>query len=150
MRGFKPQEVANTAWAFATAGVSSPPLFAAIAAEAEKQMRGFNPQSLANTAWAFATAGVSSPTLFKAIAAEAEKQVRRFSPQGLSITAWGFAALGVVAPALFKVIVSMLPSLMKESSASDRSQIIIFNFALVIILKVSMIVDSAPTKPKNY
>ena len=36
---FGPQAIANTLWAFAKAGVSSPELFKAIAVEAEKQVR---------------------------------------------------------------------------------------------------------------
>ena len=54
---FNPQDLANTAWAFATAGCATPALFDAIAAESERRVLDFSPQGLANTAWAFATAG---------------------------------------------------------------------------------------------
>ena len=57
MRDFNPQNLANTAWTFATSGRKDEPLFAALATAAERRMRDFNPQDLANTAWAFATAG---------------------------------------------------------------------------------------------
>ena len=41
MGNFNPQDLANTAWAFATLG--------------QPGLDDFNPQELANTAWAFAT-----------------------------------------------------------------------------------------------
>ena len=52
---FTLQELANTAWAFATVGQSDAQLFTALAREAERRVVDFNPQELANTAWAFAT-----------------------------------------------------------------------------------------------
>jgi len=61
---FKPQNLANTAWAFATAGHSSPRLFEAVAAAAVPRLGGFKPQELANTAWAFAVADIPAASLF--------------------------------------------------------------------------------------
>jgi hypothetical protein len=60
---FKPQELANTAWAFATAGHAAPALFDAIAAEAAQRVGGLNAQSLANTAWSLAVADTLSLTV---------------------------------------------------------------------------------------
>ena len=57
MVDFNMQELANTAWAFATAGQKDVSLFAALAIAAQWRLGDFNPQELANTAWAFATAG---------------------------------------------------------------------------------------------
>ena len=54
---FNPQELANTAWAFATLGQVDAELFMTLAREAEWRMGNFNPQAIANTAWAFATVG---------------------------------------------------------------------------------------------
>ena len=55
---FNPQDLSNTAGAFATAGHASPKLLNAISAEAVRRgMDGFKEQELSNTAWAFATAG---------------------------------------------------------------------------------------------
>ena len=45
-------------WAFATAGVPAPALFAAMAEVVAPRLRDFKPQELANMAWACATAGV--------------------------------------------------------------------------------------------
>ena len=52
---FNAQELANTAWAFATVGQSDTKLVATLARAAEWRVRKFNTQELANTAWAFAT-----------------------------------------------------------------------------------------------
>ncbi|KAJ1463485.1 hypothetical protein M885DRAFT_503820 [Pelagophyceae sp. CCMP2097] len=106
---FNPQELANTVWAYATAGVEAPALFEAIAAEAPKKIATFNPQDLANTVWAYATAGVEAPALFEAIAAEAPKKMATFNPQNLANTVWAYATAGVEAPALFEAIATEAP-----------------------------------------
>ena len=50
-----PQDLSNTAWAFASAGHASFELFHVISAELVLRGLGdFKPQHLANTAWAFA------------------------------------------------------------------------------------------------
>ena len=43
MGDFKPQELANTAWAFATLGQADARLFAALATEAERRVGDFKP-----------------------------------------------------------------------------------------------------------
>jgi len=101
---FEPQALANTAWAFATAGHAAPALFEAVGEEAAKRIHEFSPQNLANTAWAFATAGHAAPALLDAIAGESAGRVREFTPQALANTAWAFATAGHTAPALFVAI----------------------------------------------
>ena len=54
MGDFNAQELANTAWAFATVVQKNALLFAALAAAAELCLGDFHVQELANTAWAFA------------------------------------------------------------------------------------------------
>ena len=53
---FKPQEIANTAWAFAVANQSEEKLFATLATASERNVGRFKPQELANVALAFAKA----------------------------------------------------------------------------------------------
>ncbi|KAJ1639504.1 hypothetical protein T492DRAFT_608022 [Pavlovales sp. CCMP2436] len=101
---FRPQNLANTAWAFATLGMPDPRFFEAIARESEQRISTFKPQELANTAWAFATLGMRAPRLFNAIAHESEHRIGSFEPQNLANTAWAFATLGVRAPQLFEAI----------------------------------------------
>ena len=52
---FTPQEVANTAWVFATVNHRDEKLVAALAMVAEWRLSEFDPQAVANMAWAFAT-----------------------------------------------------------------------------------------------
>ena len=52
---FNPQNLANTAWAFATLGHMDVQLLTALAREAARRLGDFKPQELANTVWAFAT-----------------------------------------------------------------------------------------------
>ena len=54
---FNAQELANTAWAFATVGQLDAQLFKMLAKMAERRLDELNAQNLANTAWAFATVG---------------------------------------------------------------------------------------------
>jgi hypothetical protein len=61
---FNPQDLAITAWAYATAGQEAPALFAAVAEAATPRLGEFDQQELANTAWAFAVADVPSEGLF--------------------------------------------------------------------------------------
>ena len=51
------QNLANTAWAFATVDQSDEKLFGLFARAAERRVSQFNAQELANMAWAFATVG---------------------------------------------------------------------------------------------
>ena len=68
MNEFKPQELANAAWAFAKLGRSDQKLFAALARAAEQRLVEFNAQDLANMAWAFAKVGQLEEKLFAALA----------------------------------------------------------------------------------
>ncbi|KAJ1629994.1 hypothetical protein T492DRAFT_593293 [Pavlovales sp. CCMP2436] len=101
---FKPQEMANTAWAFATLGLPAPKLFDAIARESEQRIGTFNPQDLSNTAWSFATLGVRAPKLFDAIVRESVQHIGSFTAQNLTNTVWAYASAGVHAPELFDAI----------------------------------------------
>ena len=96
---FEPQHLANTAWAFATAGHEAPALLDAIAAAAVSHMSGFTPQGLANTAWAYATLGHPAPALLDAIAEEARKRPGEFSAQDRDRMSWAYAAARHEVPA---------------------------------------------------
>ena len=91
MRDFNPQNLANTAWAFATAGQKEALLFAALTTAVQRRMGDFKPQGLANTAWTFATAGQKNASLFAALAIAAKPCLGDFDAQELGNTAWAFA-----------------------------------------------------------
>ena len=99
---FKPQNLANMVWAYATAGHAAPALLDAVAKEAVNRLHEYIPQNLSNTAWAYATAGHPAPALLDAIAEEAARRgLRDFNSQDLANTAWAFAVADRPAPALF-------------------------------------------------
>eukprot|EP00956_Cyclotella_meneghiniana_P039435 scaffold171830_cov20-Cyclotella_meneghiniana.AAC.1 len=63
LNSFKPQNLSNTVWAFATANIQHPNLFKKVGDEivAMNDLKSFNPQNLANTVWAYASANVQHP-----------------------------------------------------------------------------------------
>merc|ERR1712070_1100815 len=102
---FKAQELANLAWAFATAGhTACSPLFTAVATAAESRMPEFKPQELANLAWAFATLGCPRSKWPPRLARTCQRQIKDFKPQELAKTAWAFAKAGQADRPLFAAI----------------------------------------------
>ena len=81
------QGLANSIWAFATAGHASTPFYEVTGAKVIEEIEEFSPQGIANTAWAFATAGVKSrgcEDLFTAISREMmRRDICDFKPQEL-------------------------------------------------------------------
>ena len=75
------QDLANTAWAFATASHTDAQLFAVLARAADRRVSDFHMQNLANTAWAFATASQQDAQVFAALATSAEQHMGGFIPQ---------------------------------------------------------------------
>lgn len=92
-RLFNPRDIAGTARAFATLGLSNKPLLRALGQEAANQSPRFNPGEIASTAWAFATLGFRDARLFGTLAQEAAKQCRHFKPEELADIAWACATL---------------------------------------------------------
>ena len=59
LRDFKPQEIANSVWAFATLKESHPAFFSRAGEEIEKRnLEGFDGQNVGNTIWAYAAMGL--------------------------------------------------------------------------------------------
>jgi hypothetical protein len=109
LREFKPQNLSNTVWAYATAGDSHPILFAKIANHIVglKSLDRFtHPQDVSNTVWAYATAGVNHPQLFEKMANHVVRldHLRDFRPQALSNTVWAYATADVSHPKLFEKV----------------------------------------------
>ena len=76
---FSVQELASTAWAFATVGHQDKQLFQVLARIAERRLDKFNAQDLGNTGWAFATVDQQDEQLFQALARMAERHLEKFS-----------------------------------------------------------------------
>ena len=113
------QHLANTVWAFATAGVASPELFEAVARQSRRLAEDGNAQDLAITAWAFATAGVDAPELFAAFASQGERLARGGTTQALSMTVWAYATLGLSAPHLFDAVERQSERLASEGTPQE-------------------------------
>jgi hypothetical protein len=115
---FKPQELGNTAWSFATLNHEAPELFDAIARAAQVQINEFNPQNLATMAWAYAIRLLC----LTVIATAAPVRIHEFNAQNLSNTAWGLAKMNHKAPLLFDVIAQAAQAQINEYSQQALSE----------------------------
>jgi hypothetical protein len=99
---FELRHLAQLAHAFASAHVSAPSLFGAIARASAAQLRGgdaararpaeqLDAQALSNLAWAFAKSGVRAPELFGALANAAAVRLPDFSDGELTMLVWALA-----------------------------------------------------------
>ena len=89
---FNVQNLANAAWAFATASQQDAKVFVAFArVAAELRLGDFNVQGLANTAWAFTTSRQQGAQVFAALVRAAELRLGDFNVQDLANTAGAFA-----------------------------------------------------------
>ena len=88
---FNPQDLYNTAWAFAAADYVHEQLFTELANAAKQRLGNFNPQDLANTASAFAIVGHKDEQMFAALIAAAQQRIGNFNVQDLTNTVWAFA-----------------------------------------------------------
>eukprot|EP00747_Dinoflagellata_sp_TGD_P119423 gnl/TRDRNA2_/TRDRNA2_173010_c15_seq3.p2 gnl/TRDRNA2_/TRDRNA2_173010_c15~~gnl/TRDRNA2_/TRDRNA2_173010_c15_seq3.p2 ORF type:complete len:177 (+),score=11.49 gnl/TRDRNA2_/TRDRNA2_173010_c15_seq3:14-544(+) len=95
MTNYKPQELGNTAWAFATLSCHHHPLMHAIAEASRALISDFAPQNLANTAWAFADLRVLHTPLLSAIASESIRKIKSTKPQELAMMLWAFSRQGI-------------------------------------------------------
>ena len=92
MSDFKPQEIANTAWAPAT--MDQPEETLLQDGESCRAADGTaKPQGLASMAWAFATMDHPDEKLFIALARAAERRVSDFIARNIANIAWASATL---------------------------------------------------------
>mmetsp|Transcript_122928 Transcript_122928/g.236999 ORF Transcript_122928/g.236999 Transcript_122928/m.236999 type:complete len:1309 (+) Transcript_122928:109-4035(+) len=112
----RPQEIANTLWAYAKNRCAEVSLFNALAEAAisHNMLWSFKSQELSNTVWAFATIGLQHQLLFKNAVTVAISKRRELSPQNIANILWAYAKLQVcrnsgLFPALLSVSVGMMP-----------------------------------------
>lgn len=112
----RPQEIANTLWAYAKNRCAEVSLFNALAEAAisHNMLWSFKSQELSNTVWAFATIGLQHQLLFKHAVTVAISKRRELSPQNIANILWAYAKLQVcrhsgIFPALLSVSVGMMP-----------------------------------------
>jgi hypothetical protein len=94
----KPQEVANTSWAFVTLGLMpGAQARATLEAAVVRVGPGMDPQNAANTAWSFATLGrMPGAQVRAALEAAVVRMGPDMDPQNAANTAWSFATLGLM------------------------------------------------------
>ena len=97
-----PQGLANTAYAFAIAGMREEELLAAVAEEALPRVREFSPQALATTAFAYATLRTAAPELMDAVGRRCVREAGNFTPQEIANTLWAFARMGQKLPTMLE------------------------------------------------
>jgi len=90
---FKPQELSNTLWSFASVSSDCTEIFSVVEKEMVKRgLSSYVPQDIANSVWAFVTAGQSSPTMLALV--EKEVSIRGmacFKSQELANLVWAFS-----------------------------------------------------------
>jgi hypothetical protein len=92
---FKPQELCNLLWAYATLKVRHARLFEAFADAAQACMAGFTPQGLSQTIWAYSKLNLSKHALLLCAASHALPKLGSYDAQSLATLAWSFANLDV-------------------------------------------------------
>jgi len=90
---FKPQELSNTLWSFATVSSDCTQVFRVVESEMMRRgLKSYVPQDIANSVWAFVTAGQSSHVLFELVENDvAQRGVACFKSQELANLVWALA-----------------------------------------------------------
>jgi hypothetical protein len=102
---FKPQELANVVWAFASQDFYHKELMDAVAARALTMVDQFKEQELSNVLWAFGKLKHYDKVLFLRMLGSVAVKLPHFLPQGVSNVAWALAAVGHKDPLLFDQLV---------------------------------------------
>eukprot|EP00913_Durusdinium_trenchii_P034275 g32072.t1 len=122
-----PQDLANTAWAYATLGLPDSHLMDQILAEVVSKVNDFTTQNLSNTAWAYAKLGLWNDRLMQTLAHAIVRKIGDFDGQGLANVAWSFAVLGFKCPKLSEAILSAarvkIESLSPQETDTERLRV---------------------------
>ena len=120
---FNCQNLANTVWAFANAGIfPGDELLRDLAAAALRRLPEFSPQNLSNTLWGLAKLGVYHRDLFEAGVQHAMRILHTLQPQTVANTLWAFAALDVCPdPAFVRAVTPCVARQIGEFSPQNLS-----------------------------
>ena len=108
MTDFNSQNLAKTAWAFATVGRKQR-LLSTLAATAERRMIDINSRSLENTAWPFSRMNVCCGRCKLLL-----WRMMDFNSQNLANTAWAFATVGHKDERLFSTLAAAAERRMRD------------------------------------
>eukprot|EP00956_Cyclotella_meneghiniana_P030637 scaffold77880_cov74-Cyclotella_meneghiniana.AAC.2 len=107
---FKPQALANTAYAYALLGydpkINERSLLGEIAKKSIDCIQHFEPQHLANTVWSYAKLNVDNPRLFQSVgdSVASKNDLNEFKPQNLSNIVWAYAKNNTTHADLFRKV----------------------------------------------
>jgi len=123
----KPQEIANTLWAYAKNRCGEVCLFNALGDTAirDSMIWSFKPQELSNTVWAFATISLQHLPLFKGVVNVAITKRHELSPQNIANILWAYAKLGACrGSGLFPALLSVSLGMMEQHKPQEISAIV--------------------------
>jgi hypothetical protein len=122
---FKPQELSNLIWAYATTGQRHPKLYKKFADHIGRMrdLSGFMPQALSNILWSYATVGYSHPLLFQKLAHVAISRGNNFKPQALSNFLCAYATVGLIDQHLFTSFAPAVKSVLSQCNSQDLANI---------------------------
>ena len=95
VRDLNSQELTNLVWACATARVTSPRLFDALANEVLERMDSLTPLAVSMLAWSFATARHDHQDVLSGLAFAASQRVQEMDSADLARTAWALGRVHV-------------------------------------------------------
>ncbi len=114
--------LANIAWAFASAGFPIAKQFALLAM-ASKQLNGdFNAQNLTNIAWSFATTGFLQAERSAMLAKANKSRHENFNAQNLANTAGVFATVGFPNEEVFSILANASYHILRHFISSHLSR----------------------------
>eukprot|EP00197_Chlamydomonas_leiostraca_P005061 CAMPEP_0202874524 /NCGR_PEP_ID=MMETSP1391-20130828/25563_1 /ASSEMBLY_ACC=CAM_ASM_000867 /TAXON_ID=1034604 /ORGANISM="Chlamydomonas leiostraca, Strain SAG 11-49" /LENGTH=826 /DNA_ID=CAMNT_0049555977 /DNA_START=157 /DNA_END=2634 /DNA_ORIENTATION=- len=102
--GWSPFDIAQAAYACASAGRYDTLLFHALSEAAMSKLAGFNPQDLSNLLWAMATARHTNRQLFEAAVPVATALAPGCLPQSVANMLWAFTVAQVTPTDLFQAL----------------------------------------------
>lgn len=124
-----PQDLANTAWACATATYEAPDSFWDDAARREIELieGPYKPQNIANLVWAIAKSNGGTQKrrheLFDRLAPIVANTTQAFNPQEIGNIAWAFATCKMKNDAMFDAIAASVSTRLPSTSAQNLANI---------------------------
>ncbi|CAE7854229.1 unnamed protein product, partial [Symbiodinium microadriaticum] len=117
---FEPQNLSNTAWAFAALRIEDAELMHILAGKIFQKIRLCSCRDLASISWSFARLHLESPELLVTTSSAVHDRVAEFEVKGLSNAIWAFAVLSTQdEPVMFELAEAALQKI--RQCRSERS-----------------------------
>lgn len=149
---FQPQNLSNTAWAFAALSILTETFMDSIAVVAMRRIDLFDAQALTNTAWAYAKIEYIPPWMLDVLMEQATQKMSEWSPQHLSSFAWSFASVTFRSRKLMDALAKEVANKVADCEAQDLSNTV-WSFARLGIVHYTLlaaIAAMAATKVMSF